>query len=266
MNDYSSYDLTFVICAYKESKYLEECIRSLVNQTVNTNIIAVTSTPNQYIADICNKYHIPLYTNDGEKGIAEDWNFGYSMVKTKLATIAHQDDVYKPEYAETLINGINASKKTLIAFSDYGELRDGAIVEENHLLSVKRILLSPLRIKGFQDSKFVRRRVLSMGNPICCPAVTYVKQNLPDKIFESHFMSNVDWQTWEVISKMKGAFVYVPEVLMYHRIHENSTTSEIIAENDRTKEDYEMLCKFWPKWIARMIEHFYKQGEKSNQL
>ena len=37
---------TFAICAYKESKYLEECIRSLKKQTVETNIILVTSTPN----------------------------------------------------------------------------------------------------------------------------------------------------------------------------------------------------------------------------
>ena len=35
---------TFVICAYKESKYLEECIKSLINQTVKSNIIMTTST------------------------------------------------------------------------------------------------------------------------------------------------------------------------------------------------------------------------------
>lgn len=266
MNDYCKNDLTFVICAFKESRYLEECIKSLKNQTINVKIIAVTSTPNQYIADLCNKYSVPLFINTGEKGIAEDWNFGYSMAKTKLVTIAHQDDVYRPEYAETLIANINLNKKTLIAFSDYGELRDGIVIENNKLLSVKRKLLIPLRIRGFQSSKFIRRRALSLGNPICCPAVTYVKQDLPNKIFESYFLSNVDWQTWENISKMEGAFVYVPRVLMYHRIHENSTTTAIIADNDRSKEDYEMLCKFWPKWIARIIEHFYKQGEKSNEI
>ena len=37
---------TFVICAYKESAYLEECILSLKQQTVKSNIIMITSTPN----------------------------------------------------------------------------------------------------------------------------------------------------------------------------------------------------------------------------
>lgn len=40
---------TFAICAYKESEYLEECIRSLKNQTVSTNIILATSISNKYI-------------------------------------------------------------------------------------------------------------------------------------------------------------------------------------------------------------------------
>ena len=42
-------DHTFVICAYKESKYLEELIKSLKAQTVKSNVIMSTSTPNEYI-------------------------------------------------------------------------------------------------------------------------------------------------------------------------------------------------------------------------
>ena len=38
---------TFVICAYKESPYLEECIQSLQAQTVSSQILMVTSTPNE---------------------------------------------------------------------------------------------------------------------------------------------------------------------------------------------------------------------------
>ena len=43
---------TFVICAYKESAFLEECIESLEEQTVTSNIIMVTSTPCDYIINI----------------------------------------------------------------------------------------------------------------------------------------------------------------------------------------------------------------------
>ena len=51
---------TFAICAYKESRYLEKCIISLLKQNVKSNIIMATSTPNEYIEQMAEKYHIPL--------------------------------------------------------------------------------------------------------------------------------------------------------------------------------------------------------------
>ena len=113
---------TFAICAYKESEYLEECIRSLKNQTVSTNIILATSTPNKYIKGLCDKYHIAMYVNNGEHGITQDWNFAYSRANTKYVTIAHQDDIYEPDYVENLLCYIKKAGKPIIFFTDYGEL------------------------------------------------------------------------------------------------------------------------------------------------
>ena len=89
---------TFVICAYKESAFLEECIESLEEQTVTSTIIMVTSTPCDYISNMAQKHGIELYVNDGETGISADWNFGISMAKTQYVTVAHQDDVYRRNY------------------------------------------------------------------------------------------------------------------------------------------------------------------------
>ena len=87
---------------------------------------------------------------------------------------------------------------------------------------------------------------------------------MPVPVFEIKYKSNVDWQTWERISKFKGEFVYLPEILMYHRIHEESTTSELIGESIRWKEDYEMFCRFWPKVVAKNLVKIYKKSEKFN--
>jgi hypothetical protein len=51
---------------------------------------------------------------------------------------------------------------------------------------------------------------------------------------------------------------------MGHRIYAESTTSEVLKDNGRTTEDYIILCKFWPKWIARLIQKAYANSEKSN--
>lgn len=94
---------TFVICAYKESPYLEECIRSLKNQSVRTNLRMATSTDNGHIRALAEKYGIPLDINPGPGGITQDWNFAYSRAGTPLITLAHQDDVYCKDYAKEIL-------------------------------------------------------------------------------------------------------------------------------------------------------------------
>lgn len=256
----------FVICAYKESPYLEACIRSLKVQTVKSEILMVTSTPNEYISTLAEKYRIPMFVNEGESGITQDWNFGYSRAHTKYITIAHQDDVYAPEYTEIVIQKMKNEPDTLIAFTDYGELRNGKEVKTNTNLKIKRVLLAPLRLKALQKNNIVKHRTLSLGNPICCPAVTFHRELLPEQIFANHFRSNEDWEAWEKLAGREGAFLYIPKILMFHRIHEGSETSAIIGDNSRSREDYEMFCKFWPERIARLLTRFYSASEKSNQL
>ena len=252
---------TFCVCAYKESPFLEECILSLINQTVKSNILIATSTPNGYISSVAEKYGIPLFVNDAKPGIGSDWNFAISKAETDLITVAHQDDVYEPEYLEMILAKMRDD--VIIAFSDYAELRDGKKVFSNKLLRVKRAMLFPLRF--FRKSIFVRRRVLSFGCPICCPSVTYNGALIRENPFKCDFKSNLDWQQWENLSRIKGSFIYIPEPLMCHRIHEDSETSKIIGDNLRTNEDYIMFCKFWPEKFARRISKIYASSEKSNE-
>lgn len=263
---YNSDNHTFAICAYKKSKYLEECILSLKNQSVNSNIIISTSTPNDHIYTLAAKYKIPVVVNNGALGIANDWNFAYNACKTELITIAHQDDTYNKDYVKQMLENINECRTPLVFFTNYGEVRNGETIQSNKLLRIKRIMLLPMRVKNFRNVKFIRRAILSFGCPICCPSVTFVKGNLPYPIFEEGYRSDVDWQAWEKLSIKDGGFIYSPEILTYHRVHEESATTAIIGDNIRSKEDFDMFCKFWPKFIAKMLVKFYSSSEKSNKI
>ena len=257
---------TFAICAYKESEFLEECIKSLKKQTYKSNIIMATSTPNEYITGLAEKYDIPLYINEGESGIVQDWNFAYAHAETPYVTIAHQDDIYYVDYAERAVKLLESTNKPLIYFTNYAEIRGGKKIEDNNLLKIKRLMLFPMRIRLFAKSKFVRRRILSLGSAICCPSVTLVKDNLPEKVFKVGFRSNEDWEAWEMISRMEGRFLYDHQILMGHRIHEQSETSIILGDGARTEEDYAMFCKFWPKFIAKILTKIYGMSERSNSI
>ena len=84
---------TIAICAYGESSYLEECIRSVEQQTVSSDVYLYTSTPNDYIRSIAEKYHLPLYVGE-RKSIGADWIQALSHCKTTFSTIVHQDYLY----------------------------------------------------------------------------------------------------------------------------------------------------------------------------
>lgn len=263
---YTNADHTYALCAYKTSEYLEECVKSLLSQTVKSKVYIATSTPNEHINEVAKKYDIPVFVNEGEKGIGGDWNFAYDKADTALVTIAHQDDIYEPSYTEQMLKFVNCSKEPIIYFCDYGELRNSKKVYKNTNLKIKRTMLLPLRIKAFRTSRLVRRRILSFGCPICCPAVTFIKERVGKTPFTNDYLSDIDWQQWEIQSRKKGSFVYNKAPLMCHRIHEDSATTEIIGDSKRSKEDFDMFCKFWPRPIAKMIAKIYSTSEKSNDI
>ena len=271
---FSPKDHTWALCAYGESPYLEECIQSLKAQTKESRIIISTSTPGEYIDGIAEKYGIPVYSHEGG-GIGRDWNAAYDLAETALVTIAHQDDLYEPEYTEEMLKEVNRSREPILFFSDYDELRviegragedDPQIVRvhENKNLKIKRVMLTPLKGRMFRNSRVVRRRILSIGSAICCPSVTYVKAKTGDTIFSTEMKVSLDWDQWEKQSRKKGAFVYSPKVLMLHRVHEGSETTRLIADRTRGKEDLEMFERFWPKGIAKQLEKRYAKSEESN--
>lgn len=256
---------TFTILAYKESEFLEDCIKSVINQSVKTNVIITTTTDNKYIRDLAEKYKLDVIVGT-HTIIGGDFDFAKNSASTELVTIAHQDDIYDYNYAENIIKYYDKYPNSTVIFTDYYEIRNDKKVFTNTNLKIKRILLSPLRLKFISSSTFIKRLVLRFGDSICCPAVTFVNNNCPKEVFTCDFKCNVDWYAWEKLSKEKGNFIYIPKKLMGHRIDESTTTTDIIREGIRTKEDLIMFEKLWPKKAAKLINKFYSNSEKSNEV
>ncbi len=256
---------TFVVLAYKESEYLEECIKSVLNQSYKSRVVIATTTDNKYIRDIAKKYKLEVIVGK-HTTIGGDFDFARTCIKSKLITIAHQDDIYDKEYAANIVKYYEKYNDSLIIFTDYYEVRGEEKEYSNKNLFIKRVLLVPLRFKTISKYKFIKRLVLRFGNSICCPAVSFISKSCPKEVFTCDFKSDCDWYGWEILSKYKGRFIYIPKKLMGHRISDSSTTTDIINNGIRTKEDAIMFAKFWPKGIAKLINKAYSSSEKSNNL
>lgn len=267
MRDMADPKHAFAVCAYGESPYLVECLESLFAQKgQESEIFISTSTPGAFLSETARRFGIPLYVNEGEPGIGQDWNSAYERADAPFVTIAHQDDVYCPEYAAAAVAALERDPASLIYFCDYGEIRDGIRVDDNRLLRVKRMLLRPLARGRGASTMRAKRKALRFGSSICCPSVTFNVANCPRPPFVVGMRSNLDWATWEALSRRRGSFLYDDAILMYHRVHAGSATTRLIASHERDEEDLAMLEKFWPHPVARAIERVYALGTKSNSL
>jgi len=258
---------SFAVMAHKDSPFLPDCLDSLKNQTVKSDIYITTSTPSLYIDETAKKYGIKIVATEAGQGIAHDWNFSLSVAKTKYVTLAHQDDLYDSKYTELCIRAAEKFKDTLICFTGYSEIVEDKERSSTLMLRVKKLLnfiFMPLNknIKSKAWKKFSQ----SFGTPIPCPSVMYNKEMLPDFRFSEKYKVSLDWDAWLRMSGMKGRFVYVPKTLSKHRIHKSSATTEGIKGNVRQQEDFEIYCRIWPKFIAKLLSKFYAGSYKSNEV
>ena len=259
---------TFAIPAYGEPPHLAACIESILNQSRRSSHIALsTSTPSRFLNEIAAKYQIPLIVNPRRADIATDWNFAMTSCESDLVTIAHQDDLYGTQYVETMCDAILRNPDTLMAFSDFDEHTTRGPRSNNINLRIKRMLCS--RAFGHRealDLPHVKRRLLTLGNPICCPSVVINRKRLPDFRFSEAMKTDLDWEAWARMAELPGKFVYIRKALVSKLVHLQSETSVTIANRVREKEDRYMFEQFWPKPVAAAIFAFYKLGYLANRV
>lgn len=264
---FTEHDHTFVVCAYKENPFLEDTIISLEKQTNASELLVSTSTPNDYIKDICDRHGLRLVVNPRPHLAGDDWNYAFRSAATPLVTVAHQDDLYEPSYASAVLDAANADDGSAqIIYTDYYEIRDGQRVDKNALLKIKSLLNGPMAKNTLNGSRFFKRRILSLGNPVCCPAITYVKANVPAEPFDTSYINSCDYKTLVDLAAEPGRFVYIPTKLMGHRIYPGSATTKNLSENIRRGEDQEILSLLWPRAVASLINRVYALSEISNQI
>ena len=257
---------TFVVPAYGDSPFLEACIRSLKAQTRPSSILVCTSTPSPFIEETAAGAGVRVIVNPLRSSMSDDWTFAYRAAESAYVTLAHQDDEYLPDYSHALLDAMQRNSDATLAFCDYAE-RIGECVRAHRVnLWMKRAMLRGMF--GFSTigrSTFRKRMGLSLGCPICCPSVMFHRRRLGDLSFDPHYRFVPDWDAWLRLASGDGAFVYVRKRLLLHRLHPQSETSHLTASPRRAEEELEMLSRFWPRPVARLIALPYRFGHRSNR-
>ena len=230
----------FVVAAFEASPFLGDCLRSLRSQTYPSAVTVSTSTPCAHIARIARDFDAEVKVGNCG-GIADDWNCALSTASREFVTIAHQDDVYDPDFAAATLQLFDRHPTGLISFTGCREIDDAGRLRSSRISRVKRglhmsilgrePLVSPARLRLF----------LSLGNPLPCPSVTFRAELLRTFRFEADFQSNLDWEAWVRLSQEKVEFLQTPRPLVRRRHNPLTATSRLIREGVRQAEDREMF-------------------------
>ena len=102
-------EVSVVVPIYNMQPYLEECIRSLINQSYrNIEIILVNDGSTDDSAEICRKYERQderiIYIEQTNQGVSVARNRGLSQAAGKWIAFVDGDDWAAPDMIETLLN------------------------------------------------------------------------------------------------------------------------------------------------------------------
>ncbi len=260
-------DHTFAIPVYRAAPNLERLIDSLQAQVgVRSAIVLTTSTPLPELEAFAARRALTLLINPRRVDISADWNFALAAAQTELVTLAHQDDLFEPGYSASLLGALRRHPAAGLAYCDYVEHTPLGARPTNINLRVKRALSR----RAFGSREYIgdardKLRLLSLGNPICCPSVMLNRHVVGDFRFPSGFQTNLDWMAWLELARRPGGFVYVRERLVSKGIHPASETTALIANRTRAREDVAIFAKLWPSPIAAALATLYRVGYLANR-
>ncbi len=242
---------TFVILAYKESDDLEDCIKSVLNQSVKSNIVIATSTPNDFITDLASQYGIGVMINDSESNKGNDYNFALSTFNTKLITIAHQDDLYHRNYAKEVINCYEKNREANLIFTDYYEIHKDIKVKHSWTLFKKKLKILPLKYYLFQNKKYFKLRSLKYGQAFCTSSVTFVRDRSIKNFFPTDLKYFNDWQGFiNFANKKNTRMVYLNKKLVGYRIYEKEINMDMINEKEKILKEF---------WNDKIIDYKFRK-------
>jgi glycosyltransferase involved in cell wall biosynthesis len=250
----------FVVMAYGDSPFLAGCLRSLQAQSLPTEVVVATSTPSDFIDRAAADHGVRVIVNPVSEGIAADWNFALSVASSRRVTLAHQDDVYFPRFAECSLARMIARPEAVACFTGYEEIDDDGAVTRSKISAVKHLIEAVTLGEATAVSGGRLRAFLALGNALACSSVTFDLHHLGGFRFSNLYRSNLDWDAWLRLAEEGAVLAREPERLVGRRHNALTATSRLLEDGSRRREDLMMFRRLWPSPLAEVIAYAYRAG------
>lgn len=219
--------VSVIIPAYKAEKYIEETIRSVLNQTYeNVEIIVVNDGSPDNLESIVRKLQLEddrlKYYKIKNLGVSYARNYGYSKSSGEYLAFLDADDVWLP-------NNLELKLKKFLEDDSFGLVHSDAQVfnSESHLLN-----------EFLQGKEGFLLDDLLCWNGCCVPAPSsiLVKRSVFETVkgFDENLSTSADKDFFIRVSSI-AKIGRIEQVTWYYRVHENNMSKNItLMEKDIT--------------------------------
>jgi len=248
--DECKYDLSLIVPVYNSEKYLERCIKSMVNQKTKFKyeIIFINDGSTDGSEEILKKYrqmdNIKII-NQKNTGISGARNKGLSIAEGKYIGFIDNEDYVSEEYIEKLLNR--------------AYLKDADMIKCGHFRVNKKGIFA---VKTYEEASvcgFIGEKI-NLYSGLIWEGIT--KREMWDKVrFPAGFWYE-DVITKIILMRICTKFECLGEALYYYYLHENNASKKIwTSENIKSLDQYfiiEELLKYSRKLGLPLDGSIYK--------
>jgi glycosyltransferase involved in cell wall biosynthesis len=233
-----------VMAAHNNAPTIGEAIESVCRQTRSDwELIVVDDCSRDGSADVAEAFADPrvrVARQLQNRGPAAARNHGIALAQAPIVCPLDSDDLWLPQYLETMERALNADPNAAVVCSDAWVLHEGtgrvrktsAVAMQNPpdpLPSDPQTFLVELLRRNFIYYSVAARRemLLEVGG------------------YDENLWVGEDWELWLRLAAARYRFVYVPDLLSVHRKWPGSLTSSsdrLLAGRD---EVYRVVAEEW---------------------
>jgi len=234
--------VTVTIPCRDAGPFLEPLIESLLAQTFSDfRLVLVDDASRDDSVAVARKVagdRIDIHRHDTPRGIAGNWNYGANLAETTYFCLAHQDDIYHPEFLARLVDALERTPLAGMAHCRSAAIDARGAAIDSGAERYKQHFWRRLAV----DDHPAQYRRLWCGNWICCPAVVYrtaAWQQVGE--FRSDLSFALDWEYWFRMLRSGHGIVDVDDILLDHRRHLSAVTATATSNCSRFAEELDVL-------------------------
>ena len=195
--------VTIITVVYNGEKYLEQTIKSVLNQTYqNIEYIIVDGGSTDSTLDIIKKFEdgIAKWVSEPDKGLYDAMNKGIQMATGELIGMINSDDWYELNAVEIMVKAYLLNPMKSIFHADRFD------VKEDGTRSIRKFHPSVFKLKYY-------------GMTYNHPSMFITKSEYSKHLYNPNLRSHSDYQfVLEAVLKTPSCFFYIPTALVNYRL------------------------------------------------